>query len=226
MAGYRYHAYAEALLYPYTPQRPRTWWQKWRERLSSRLYRETERAQVREVFRAFADNAEIGPDFQVTAWAWCINPGAREQVRIGNSVVCRGLIASERFHPGTIIIGDNVYIGDNTVISCAERIEIGKYTMLAHGVQIFDNNSHPLGPDERLRDQQIVLGRQSGERPFIERAPIWIGERSWIGVNAIVLKGVRIGPASVVAAGSVVTGDVAPNTLAAGNPARVIRQLK
>ena len=199
--------------------------QRWWARLANSLFRQAEQEQVREVFEAFADNATIGPDFRVTAWAWCINPGPKEQIRIGASVVCRGLIAAERFHPGTITIGDHVYLGDSSLISCAERVEIGAYTMLAHGVQVFDSNSHPLDADDRQRDQLISVGRLTGERPMIERAPIWIGEHCWIGINSLILKGVRIGPASVIAAGSVVTHDVPPHTLVAGNPARVIRQL-
>lgn len=226
MPGFHYHAYAEAPVHRYEPLPPAGRWRRWWRRLAVSLYAEAEQTHIRDVFEAFMSNAEIGTDFRVTAWAWCVNPGPKDRIRIGASVICRGLLATERFHPGTIVIGENVYIGDNSVISSAEQIEIGAYTMLAHGVQIFDNNSHPLDPAERMRDQLIAVGQAAGERPDIERAPIWIGERCWIGVNAIVLKGVRIGPASVVAAGSVVTADVPPYTLVGGNPARIIRQLE
>ena len=56
-------------------------------------------------------------------------------------------------------------------------------------------------------------------------APVVIGNRVWIGCNALVLKGVRIGDGAVVAAGTVVTRDVPANSLVGGNPARVIREL-
>ena len=56
--------------------------------------------------------------------------------------------------------------------------------------------------------------------------PVAIGNNVWIGCKAIILKGVTIGEGAVVAAGSVVTKDVAPFTLVAGNPARVIREVK
>ena len=57
------------------------------------------------------------------------------------------------------------------------------------------------------------------------RAPVRIDAHAWIGCNAIILKGVHIGEGAVVAAGAVVTRDVPPHAVAAGNPARIIRQL-
>src|SRR5262245_1437753 len=119
MAGYRYHAFAESPNYTFAPPGPKTRWRRWWSKLAVRLAAEAEQAHVEQVFQAFADCAVIGPDFRVTAWTWCVNPGPREQIRFGASVVCRGLVLAERFHPGTLIVGDNVYIGDNTVISCA-----------------------------------------------------------------------------------------------------------
>jgi acetyltransferase-like isoleucine patch superfamily enzyme len=55
--------------------------------------------------------------------------------------------------------------------------------------------------------------------------PVRIGDKSWIGLNVIILKGVEIGEGAVVAAGSVVTKNIPPWTIAAGNPARVIREI-
>lgn len=87
-------------------------------------------------------------------------------------------------------------------------IEIGEEAMIGAGCLICDSDMHevPLGSD----------------RP-VAMAPIKIGKRAFIGARSIILKGVTIGDGAVVGAGSVVTSDVPPNSLAAGNPAMVLR---
>ena len=60
-------------------------------------------------------------------------------------------------------------------------------------------------------------------RPKLKTAPVKIGDNVWIGMNAVILKGVIIGDNSVVAAGAVVTKSIAPNTIVAGNPAIVVK---
>ena len=60
---------------------------------------------------------------------------------------------------------------------------------------------------------------------MVKIAPVRIGDKAWIGFNAIILKGVTVGEGAIVAAGAVVTKDVPPYTIVAGNPARVIRTL-
>jgi len=63
------------------------------------------------------------------------------------------------------------------------------------------------------------------ERPHIGTAPVIIGDNVWIGMGAVILKGVTIGDNSVVAAGAIVTKSVPPNVVVAGNPARIVSQL-
>ena len=225
MPGYRYHAFAEAPIHRYSAPTGRGFLSRLWARLALRIFSKVEEEQIRWVCEAFARGAIVGPGLHVTTRAWCVNPARPENIRLGHSVICRGLISVERFHNGQIVIGDNVYLGDDTIISSAERVEIGAYTMLAHGAQIYDNDSHPMDPTERERDQLIAVGRLRGERPGIGRAAVSIGDHCWIGTNAVVLKGVRIGPGTVVAASSVVASDLPPFTLAAGNPARVVRSL-
>ena len=225
MPGHRYHAFAETPIYRYAPPSRRGLLRRVWTHLVLMLFWKLEFEQVRWVCEAFARGAVVGPDLRVTPKAWCVNPASPENIRLGQSVICRGLLRVERFHPGEIVIGDNVYLGDDTIISCAERVEIGAYTMLAHGAQVYDNDSHPLDVAQRERDQLIAVGRMQGDRPDIGRAPVWIGDHCWIGTNAVVMKGVRIGPGTVVAASSVVAADLPPFTLAAGNPARVVRSL-
>lgn len=225
MPGHRYHAFAETPIYHYTEPTDRGLLSRVWTRLALKLFWKIEFEQVRWVCEAFARGAVVGPDLQVTTRAWCVNPSRPENIRIGQSVICRGLLRVERFHNGSIVVGDNVYLGDNTIVSCAERVEIGAHTMLAHGAQVYDNDSHPLDATQRERDQLIAVGRLKGDRPGIGRAQVSIGDHCWIGTNAVVLKGVRIGPGTVVAAGSVVAADLPPFSLAAGNPAKVVRSL-
>jgi len=117
--------------------------------------------------------------------------------------------------PGArIVIGDHVLLA-GTVMTCRKSIEIGEGTMVAPNVVIVDSDFHLTWPPE----QRFHLS------PTETADPVKIGKRVWIGVNAIILKGVTIGDDAVIGAGSVVTRDVPPNTLAAGSPARVIRRL-
>lgn len=155
------------------------------------------------------------------AMAWC--SGTPMQISLGNRTICRGVLLCDS-ELGSIDIGDLVYIGDDVIISTRERIRIGARTMVAHGVQIFDNDSHPLDPRDRHADYlNLIEGRPRTH--LIPSAPVEIGEDCWLGANSIVLKGVTIGDRSVVAAGSVVTTDIGEDCVAAGNPARVVRSL-
>lgn len=114
-------------------------------------------------------------------------------------------------------IGDRVAVGYQNVLSCAKNITIGDDTLLASNVQIYDNPSHPLEPGPRQRRESFTID---------DVAPVVIGRNAWLGTGCIILPGVTIGDGAVVGAGSVVTRDVPPATLAAGNPARVIRALE
>jgi len=115
-----------------------------------------------------------------------------------------------------LVIGDGTSVNFQCTISVAKSVRIGAHTMIAGGVQIFDNISHPLSPARRLRRDSFTLD---------ESSPVVIGTNCWIGYGAIILKGVTIGDGSVVGAASVVTKSVPPNTLVAGNPAAPIKQL-
>jgi len=171
-------------------------------------------------WRAFDRSATLGADCRLGPNAWCFNNGPRTAVELGAGVVCRGILRREVFGDGRIRIGDEVYIGDDCIVSCAELIEIGARVLLGHGVQIFDNNSHPTTPESRASDWRAI--RDGGERESISSAPVMIGEDAWIGFGAVVLKGVQIGSGAMVAAGSVVTRDVSAGTRVAGNPAAPI----
>lgn len=194
-------------------------------RLAGYLRRGWEHLAALEAVARFQEQAVIGHHCRIGSRAWCVNRGARDNIQLGNYVVCRGLLRCENFHPGKIIIGDYVYIGDDCLLSCAEQIEIGAYTLLAHGVQIFDNDSHPVDARSREQDFLTILGQHKGPRSQIARKAVKIGERAWIGLYALIMKGVQIGEGGIVAAGSVVTADVPPFTVVAGNPARIVKEL-
>jgi acetyltransferase-like isoleucine patch superfamily enzyme len=173
------------------------------------------------VWKRFRICSTISADCMLGAMAWC--SGTPEQIRLGRRAICRGILLCDNGF-GMIDIGDLVYIGDDVIISARERIRIGARTMIAHGVQIFDNDSHPLDPRDRHADYlNLIEGRPRTH--FIPSAPVEIGEDCWMGANSIVLKGVTIGDRSVVAAGSVVTADIGEDCLVVGNPARVVRSL-
>lgn len=184
------------------------------------------RGRARRVWNTFEQRAALGGDCLLGLSAWCVNDGPRDRVRLDTGTVCRGVLRRERFGDGQITIGRRVYIGDDCLLSCADRITIGDLTLLGHGVQIFDNNSHPMDRAARAADWHAVLQGNIRACDQIERAPVVIGAHAWIGFGSIVLKGVTIGDGAVVAAGSVVTADVDAHTLVAGNPARPIRRLR
>jgi acetyltransferase-like isoleucine patch superfamily enzyme len=176
---------------------------------------------VAKAWRAFDAAAVVGDDCLLGPSAWCVNSGQRERIEIGAGSIVRGTVRRELFGDGHVTIGREVYVGDDCLISCSERVEIGDGTLLAHGVQIFDNASHPLEPEGRLADWRAVRSG-SGARGDIPSEPVRIGANAWVGMQSLVLMGVEIGSGAIVAAGSVVTRDVPPGKLAAGSPATVV----
>lgn len=114
-----------------------------------------------------------------------------------------------------IIIGNNVGLNGTSIVARSKTIYIGERTMIAPNVAIVDSDFHPLWPPENRR---IFSGVK-------EDMDVSIGKDVWIGMQAIILKGAKIGDNSIIAAGSIVKGEIPPNVLAAGAPAQVIRDL-
>lgn len=108
-------------------------------------------------------------------------------------------------------IGKSVYINYGCSIGVQEKITIGSNCNIGIFVMMMDNSFHCLEPERRL------------EMP--ESAPIVLEENVWLAGRVIVLPGVRIGAGSAVGAGSVVTKDIPPRSLAVGVPAKVIKDL-
>ncbi len=109
-----------------------------------------------------------------------------------------------------IRVGRNVFVNQNCTFYDLGGIDIADDVMIGPNVSII-TSSHPLEPSER---RARVIAR-----------PIVIEKNVWIAAGATIIGGVRVGANAVVAAGSVVTRDVPPDTLVGGNPARVIRSI-
>ena len=112
-------------------------------------------------------------------------------------------------------VGNNTGIGHDCDFVVAESITIGDYCHIAGGTRMFDSSGHPLDPAKRLANLPPEAD---------DVKPITIGDNVWIGGRCTIFPGVTIGDNSVVATGSVVTGDVPPNTLVAGYPARQVKR--
>lgn len=121
-----------------------------------------------------------------------------------------------------IHIGDNVSINMNCTLVDCNRITIGNNVLIASNVQIY-TAAHPIELNDRLTPDWDPESREYFCRTFA--LPVTIEDGCWIGGGVIVVPGVTIGKGSVIGAGSVVTKNIPPNSLAVGNPCRVIRQL-
>lgn len=126
---------------------------------------------------------------------------------------------------GKIEIGDYCFVGEGTRIYSAASIKIGNRVQIAHNCNVFDNNIHSLAPDERHLEYLQNITKGPYKLFDLNEKAIVIMDDAWIGANSIVMKGVTIGTAAIVAAGSVVLKDVPDYTIVAGNPARQIKTI-
>ena len=113
-------------------------------------------------------------------------------------------------------IGSNCSFGAYNHITCANRVTIGDNLLTGKWVTITDN-SH--GETDR-----VTLEMQPRKRPITSKGPVTIGNNVWIGDKATILPGVTIGDGAVIAANAVVTKDVPAYSVAAGNPARIVKR--
>jgi acetyltransferase-like isoleucine patch superfamily enzyme len=151
-----------------------------------------------------------------------INRAEGNRLAIGeNSIV----VANIRFEDsgGVLNIGSRSFIGKSDLV-CYRSINIGDDVIVSWGVTITDHDSHNVEWRHRRND---VLQWRKGSKDWtqVAHAPIVIANKVWIGFNVSILKGVRIGEGAVIGACSVVTRDVPPFSVVAGNPARLVRSL-
>ena len=192
--------------------------------------------------------SNVKPDRRVEA-DWWPNP-IPENVEFGEGLYCESAQIF-RFlktkQPGAVILGNHVScyagcsfaigpngrckIGDFTLLNGAlimaeDYIELGSHCLVSWNVGIADSDFHPLEPAQRLVDAKALAPfyQDRPPRPKLTTAPVSIADNVWIGMNAVILKGVTIGENSVVAAGAVVTKSVPANVVVAGNPAVVVKK--
>jgi acetyltransferase-like isoleucine patch superfamily enzyme len=126
---------------------------------------------------------------------------------------------------GRVTIGDYCYF-TNALLLCELELRIGNYVMMGWNSSIADSDFHPIAPAERIADAIACspLG-QGRPRPPIARRPVIIEDYVWIGPNATILKGVRLGQGAFIEPGALVTRDVPPRARVLGNPAQVIGEV-
>lgn len=168
-------------------------------------------------------NATIGNNTRIFNEAKILNNlEDKTKIIIGNNCDVRGELMTFG-HGGEINIGNYSFVGERTKIWSAKKITIGNRVLISHNVNIHDNNSHPI--DAKLRHEDFKHIATIGLQKIndLKEKEIIIHDDVWIGFNSIILKGVTIGEGAIVAAGSVVTKDVEPFTIVAGNPAKFIK---
>ena len=128
---------------------------------------------------------------------------------------------------GKIEIGKNCYIGEGTRIRSANSIKIGNEVIISDDVNIYDTDAHSLNYVLRHKEfvEVVILNNliKDAKDVDIQSAPVVIEDHVWIGFNLAILKGVTMGKGAIIGAGSVVTKDVEPFTVVAGNPAKIIK---
>lgn len=117
------------------------------------------------------------------------------------------------FGNGKLVLDDNVYICNRCSFLVGGNIHLSKNVLVASDV-LFSSESHSVDPESDLHysEQPLIMGN------------IYIGEGSWIGEKAVILPNVEIGRKCIIGAGSIVTHSVPDYTIAAGNPARIIKK--
>jgi acetyltransferase-like isoleucine patch superfamily enzyme len=129
-----------------------------------------------------------------------------EGVSLNGTVVPIELVT---YDSGRIEIGEHTFINYGSSIAARASVKIGSYCHLGHYMFVMDNDQHDV-----VRHWELPPSD-----------PVIIEDYVWIGSKVVILPGVRIGRGAVIGAGSIVTKDIPPRCVAAGNPARVLRHL-
>lgn len=154
----------------------------------------------------------VGFDFHAS---WLLNDPSPSTLAIARGATLEVLGDFKIFSGASVYVNKEAtlklgsgYSNNHLTLHCYAGIDIGEDVAIAEQVVIRDSDNHFI----------------SSEPPCPMCAPIRIGNHVWVGVRATILKGVTIGDGAIIAAGAVVTHDVPPHCLAAGVPARVVRE--
>jgi len=171
---------------------------------------------VEPVFRSVAE--QVGARLRIERIPYIRGRG---RIIVGSDVYISGKIAIGFSSHGSsmpeFIVGDKSFIGDECAFNAADHIRIGKECLIGGQTRIQDHDGHPIDADRRRRGDKLGPAEIGG---------VVIGDGVWIAPRTIILKGVQIGENTVIGAGSVVVGDIPADSVAAGNPARVIKKLR
>ena len=132
-------------------------------------------------------------------------------VKIGKNLKTLPITTIE--NPAGVTIGDNVWISKNVALYASNGIKIGNDVIIAKDVSLISGDHDFSQKNLRINEQGMKT----------DKIPITIGNDVWIGEKAIILKKVSVGDGCIIGAGSVVTKDLPPFSIAAGNPARIIK---
>jgi acetyltransferase-like isoleucine patch superfamily enzyme len=139
------------------------------------------------------------------------------------SIGARGIITAwdsyngEFFSP-KIIIGNNIWIGEDCHITAINSIQIGNNALIGKKVTITDNSHGKSEPG--------LLEIAPNSRPLYSKGPVILENNVWVGDKVTILPGVKIGKNSIIGANSVVTKNVDENCIVGGNPAKILKRLK
>ena len=149
--------------------------------------------------------------------------GARSRIQVGRDSIVDGRLVTEA-PDAEIRIGSNTSIGGETLLAAVKSITVEDDVLISYQCIITDSDNHNVSYSRRKHDlHEWMAGRHDWTK--VNTAPVRICRGAWLGARTIVTKGVTIGEGAVCGMASVVTKDVAPYTIVAGNPARVIREL-
>lgn len=124
-----------------------------------------------------------------------------------------------------IVIGDGVFIGPNTTLFCYDNIVFQNDIMVSSGCTFIDTNAHSLNSAERKDDvRDWIKGPENKNWSVVKCAPILIEDKTWIGFNSIITKGVTLKEGTIIACGSVVQKSTERYSIYGGNPATFIKK--
>lgn len=187
---------------------------------------------MRQLYNTWQKKAILGEMFELgSIGAGIFNEsGEKGKVKIGHHCRISGSITCKS--TGNVEIGNYSVVQNHSAILCLQHVKIGHYVGIADGTLIVDNNNHRTEPEERVKHRVRVAPGGPGYPglgngwELSESSPIIIEDVVWVGRMCAIMKGVTIGEGAIVASNSIVTKDIPPYTIAAGNPAKIVKKIQ